>query len=187
MALKTPGQYEASLRRMHFKVYMMGELVQNPVEHPIIRPSMNAVKMTYALAQVPEYDRNDAFKRNPFFLRHCLFGARLPYGIRHVPGGFALGERLQAERDALALRNRASGRRHCRRADGYDVFGKRLQAPRNPEGLREMLEGRCRRPKRRPCADHAPCGEPNLGHRSGRLPNRVHAWRGLAPGAAHAL
>lgn len=56
MALKTPEQYEESLRRMHFKVYVMGELVQNPVEHPIIRPSMNAVKMTYDLAQVPEYE-----------------------------------------------------------------------------------------------------------------------------------
>jgi 4-hydroxybutyryl-CoA dehydratase/vinylacetyl-CoA-Delta-isomerase len=30
-------------------------LVKNPVDHPIIRPSMNSVKMTYSLAQDPEY------------------------------------------------------------------------------------------------------------------------------------
>ena len=56
MALKTPEQYEESLRKMHFKIYLMGELVHNPVDHPIIRPSMNAVKATYALAQEPEHE-----------------------------------------------------------------------------------------------------------------------------------
>ncbi len=54
MALKTAEQYEESLRKMKFKIYLMGELVQNPVDHPIIRPSMNSVKATYALAQAPE-------------------------------------------------------------------------------------------------------------------------------------
>ncbi|MDD5233092.1 MAG: 4-hydroxyphenylacetate 3-hydroxylase family protein [Syntrophales bacterium] len=56
MALKTPEQYEASLRKMNFKVYLMGERVTNPVDHPIIRPSMNSVKMTYALAQDPRHE-----------------------------------------------------------------------------------------------------------------------------------
>ena len=46
MALKTPEQYEDSLRKMNFKIYLMGERVENPVDHPIIRPSMNSVKMT---------------------------------------------------------------------------------------------------------------------------------------------
>ncbi len=54
MALKTPEEYEASLRSMKFKIYLMGELVQNAVDHPIIRPSMNSVKATYDLAQAPE-------------------------------------------------------------------------------------------------------------------------------------
>jgi 4-hydroxybutyryl-CoA dehydratase/vinylacetyl-CoA-Delta-isomerase len=40
---------------MNFKVYLMGEEVKNVVDHPIIRPSMNSVKMTYALAQDPQY------------------------------------------------------------------------------------------------------------------------------------
>ena len=56
MALKTAEQYEDSLRKMKFKVYLMGELVKNPVDHPIIRPSMNSVKMTYALAQDPQHE-----------------------------------------------------------------------------------------------------------------------------------
>jgi 4-hydroxybutyryl-CoA dehydratase/vinylacetyl-CoA-Delta-isomerase len=53
--MMTGEQYEESLRKLHFKVYLQGELVENPVDHPIIRPSMNSVKMTYSLAQDPEY------------------------------------------------------------------------------------------------------------------------------------
>ncbi|PKN26685.1 MAG: 4-hydroxybutyryl-CoA dehydratase, partial [Deltaproteobacteria bacterium HGW-Deltaproteobacteria-21] len=48
--------YEESLRKMKMKVYMMGQLVENPVDDPIIRPSMNSVKMTYELAQRPEHE-----------------------------------------------------------------------------------------------------------------------------------
>lgn len=56
MALKTAEQYEESLRKLNLKVYLQGELVKNPVDHPIIRPSMNSVKMTYQLAQDPQYE-----------------------------------------------------------------------------------------------------------------------------------
>ncbi len=56
MALKTGQQYEESLRELNLKVYLQGELVENPVDHPIIRPSMNSVKMTYELAQDPQYE-----------------------------------------------------------------------------------------------------------------------------------
>jgi len=56
MALKTPEQYEESLRKLNLKVFMFGEEVKNPVDHPIIRPSMNSVKKTYELAHVPEYE-----------------------------------------------------------------------------------------------------------------------------------
>jgi 4-hydroxybutyryl-CoA dehydratase/vinylacetyl-CoA-Delta-isomerase len=55
MPLKTPEQYEESLRKMNFKVYLMGEEVKNVVDHPIIRPSMNAVKKTYELALDPQH------------------------------------------------------------------------------------------------------------------------------------
>ena len=53
MALKTPEEYEASLRKMNMKIYLMGERVKDPVDHPIIRPSMNSVKKTYELALDP--------------------------------------------------------------------------------------------------------------------------------------
>ncbi|HNQ18581.1 MAG TPA: 4-hydroxyphenylacetate 3-hydroxylase family protein [Smithellaceae bacterium] len=56
MALKTGKEYEDSLRKMKFKVYLMGEKVDNPVDHPIIRPSMNSVKMTYELAHDPAHE-----------------------------------------------------------------------------------------------------------------------------------
>jgi len=54
--VKTAQQYEESLRKLKLKVYLQGELVENPVDHPIIRPSMNSVKMTYALAEDPQYE-----------------------------------------------------------------------------------------------------------------------------------
>jgi len=53
--LMTGEQYEESLRKMKFKVYLQGERVENPVDHPIIRPSMNSVKMTYDLAHDPQH------------------------------------------------------------------------------------------------------------------------------------
>lgn len=56
MTIKTGQQYEDSLRKLNFKVYVQGEQVENPVDHPIIRPSMNSVKMTYELANDPQYE-----------------------------------------------------------------------------------------------------------------------------------
>ena len=56
MALMTGDQYLESLRKLNTKVYMFGEKVTNWVDHPIIRPSINSVKMTYDLAQEPEYE-----------------------------------------------------------------------------------------------------------------------------------
>ena len=55
MAIKTREEYIESLRKLDLKVYMFGELVDNPVDHPIIRPSMNSVAMTYELANQDEY------------------------------------------------------------------------------------------------------------------------------------
>ncbi len=56
MAMMTGEQYEESLRRLKLKVYMFGERVENVVDHPIIRPSMNAVAKTYELAHRPEHE-----------------------------------------------------------------------------------------------------------------------------------
>lgn len=54
--MMTGAEYEESLRKLNLKVYLQGELVENVVDHPIIRPSLNSVKATYELAQDPEYE-----------------------------------------------------------------------------------------------------------------------------------
>ncbi|MDR0661716.1 MAG: 4-hydroxyphenylacetate 3-hydroxylase family protein [Prevotellaceae bacterium] len=53
--MMTKEQYIESLRKLNLKVYFMGELIENPVDHPMIRPSMNSVAMTYELAEKDEY------------------------------------------------------------------------------------------------------------------------------------
>lgn len=56
MPLKTREEYIESLRKMSKKIYLSGELVENYVDHPIIRPSINACAMTYALSAQPEHE-----------------------------------------------------------------------------------------------------------------------------------
>ncbi|MGS0765711.1 4-hydroxyphenylacetate 3-hydroxylase family protein [Syntrophomonas curvata] len=56
MPLKTAQEYIDSLREKKLSIYMFGEKVENFVAHPIIRPSVNAVAMTYKLAGEPEYE-----------------------------------------------------------------------------------------------------------------------------------
>ena len=56
MALKTPQEYLDDLRKHNIELYMFGEKVENYVDHPIIRPSINAMAMTYKLALEPEYE-----------------------------------------------------------------------------------------------------------------------------------
>jgi 4-hydroxybutyryl-CoA dehydratase/vinylacetyl-CoA-Delta-isomerase len=51
--MKTAEQYEESLRKLNLDVIMFGEKVENVVDHPIIRPSMNAVAKTYEMAMHP--------------------------------------------------------------------------------------------------------------------------------------
>lgn len=56
MPMMTAQQYEDSLRKLNLKVYMFGKTVENVVDDPVIRPSMEAVKLTYDLAHKPEYE-----------------------------------------------------------------------------------------------------------------------------------
>jgi len=48
--IRTGEEYIQSLRGRKLKVYLFGELVKEPVDHPMIRPSINAVAETYDLA-----------------------------------------------------------------------------------------------------------------------------------------
>ena len=47
--IRTGDDYIESLRGRDLKVYLFGELVKEPVDHPMIRPSINAVAETYDL------------------------------------------------------------------------------------------------------------------------------------------
>ena len=54
--MKTAQEYIKSIQELNLEVYMFGERVQNPSENPILRPSLNSVRMTYELAEKPEYE-----------------------------------------------------------------------------------------------------------------------------------
>ena len=49
--IETGADYIASLRNRKLKIFLLGELIDEPIDHPIIRPSINAVAATYDLAQ----------------------------------------------------------------------------------------------------------------------------------------
>ena len=51
--LMTGDQYTESLRKLNLMVYLFGERIDCVVDHPVIRPSLNAVAMTYSLAPRP--------------------------------------------------------------------------------------------------------------------------------------
>jgi 4-hydroxybutyryl-CoA dehydratase/vinylacetyl-CoA-Delta-isomerase len=48
--IETGEDYIESLRGRRLRVYLFGELVAEPVDHPLIRPSINAMAKTYDLA-----------------------------------------------------------------------------------------------------------------------------------------
>ena len=54
MTLKTPEEYEASIKR-DVNLYMFGEKIKDFWNHPIIKPSINTVKKIYELAQIDAY------------------------------------------------------------------------------------------------------------------------------------
>lgn len=55
MALLTGKEYLDSLSKMKTLVYLFGERLENPADHPFIKPSQNAIALTYDLAQDSEY------------------------------------------------------------------------------------------------------------------------------------
>ncbi len=58
--IRTGEDYIESLRGRNLKVYLFGERVDEPVDHPVIRPSVNAVAETYDLAvRNPELGHRD--------------------------------------------------------------------------------------------------------------------------------
>ncbi len=50
MTVKTGREYVESIRKRKIQVYLLGEKLEHPVDHPIIRPSINSVAVTYDIA-----------------------------------------------------------------------------------------------------------------------------------------
>ena len=53
--MMTKEQYIESLRKLHLNLYMFGKKIENPVDDPVIRPSLNSFAATYELAEDPQY------------------------------------------------------------------------------------------------------------------------------------
>lgn len=53
--MKTGAEYIESLRQLRTEVYFMGKRVENPVDHPAMRPHINSAAVTYDLACDPRY------------------------------------------------------------------------------------------------------------------------------------
>jgi 4-hydroxybutyryl-CoA dehydratase/vinylacetyl-CoA-Delta-isomerase len=56
MPLMTSGEYIESLRKQKKHIFLGGGKIENYVDHPIIRPSINSCAMTYELSHQPEYE-----------------------------------------------------------------------------------------------------------------------------------
>jgi len=54
MPLRTATEYIESLRHLKLDLYLLGDKVDNWVDNPIIKPSINAVAMTYKVAHEPK-------------------------------------------------------------------------------------------------------------------------------------
>lgn len=59
--MKTAEEYVASLKDIQREVYILGERVDHFTEHPILRPSLNALSMTYQMSW--ESDHEDLMVR----------------------------------------------------------------------------------------------------------------------------
>ena len=53
--LKTSEEYVESLRKRKITVYMFGQKIKNPTDHPVIKPSINSISLTYDLTHDKRY------------------------------------------------------------------------------------------------------------------------------------
>src|ERR1035437_6597572 len=56
MAIRSKEDYIQSIADLDLEIYLFGEKVDDYVNHPMIRPSLNCVGMTYELAAKPEFE-----------------------------------------------------------------------------------------------------------------------------------
>src|SRR5690242_9615061 len=53
--MKTAEEYVASLRERNVRLFVRGKLVESPVDHPLIAPSVRTVAESYRLAEDPAH------------------------------------------------------------------------------------------------------------------------------------
>jgi 4-hydroxybutyryl-CoA dehydratase/vinylacetyl-CoA-Delta-isomerase len=73
--IKTADDYINSLRGRRMNVFFMGERVPEPVDHPVIKPSVNAMAETFRIAS----------ERPCFATVHSDISDRQIYRFLHVP------------------------------------------------------------------------------------------------------
>jgi len=54
--LKTKREYIESLKRQRPIIYMFGEKIEDRVNHPLIKPQVDVIALTYELAQDPRHE-----------------------------------------------------------------------------------------------------------------------------------
>jgi len=57
--MKTTQEFVESLHQLKRELYVLGDKVENATEHPILRPSLNALAKTYEMAHDPRYTELD--------------------------------------------------------------------------------------------------------------------------------
>ena len=121
--------------------------------------------------------RDDAPQRDAVQLRAGLLLRGRQDAGRQLPDRHAAGQRLQAERHPLPLRDRAPGRGHRRRPHGHHAVGAGPRRREDRPHRREVPRRPVRHADHRPHARAAPHREPHHRRRRRRLPHRVHARR----------
>ncbi len=181
MALRTPEEFIQSIADLHLQIYLFGEKVDDYVHHPVIRPSINCIAMTYELAQAAGVRRPHARHEPPERREGQPLHAHPPVDRRPrqegqdaAPAGPEDGLLLPALRGHG--RDQRPVLRHLR-----DRPGARHGLPRALQGVRALSAGQ--RPRRRRRHDR-PQGRPQPGAAPAARPGRVRA-RGRAPRGRH--
>ncbi|MGE0871464.1 MAG: 4-hydroxyphenylacetate 3-hydroxylase N-terminal domain-containing protein, partial [Kofleriaceae bacterium] len=53
--MKTMDQYLASLQARNIRLFVRGQRIENPLEHPLIAPSIRTIAESYRMAHEPEH------------------------------------------------------------------------------------------------------------------------------------
>jgi aromatic ring hydroxylase len=64
VAQKTPEQYEESLRKMKFKVYLMGEREDKPMDHPIMHGAGSPEAQRIMIARQGNLEQKKKFAKD---------------------------------------------------------------------------------------------------------------------------